>query len=197
MIFSTGQIAMESGEINQFPFRDNGFSSAQEMAAIPGTMIDVAVRLLHENTGNILDLGCGNGLLVAAIASRLPGVTPIGVECVRDRANRGRATLERTGGRLYVGDMFSQEQPWFGQQPYLLTILMIGRLLEVGVQLRQALIRDLKRHTNLLLLYTYGDPLSMSEVATQLLSSAFPGAIQMAGVEDGSLPRIWVPPHRT
>src|SRR5437899_450786 len=135
---------MEPGEIKQFPFTDNGFSSAQEMAAMHRIMVDVAVRLLYESTGNILDLGCGNGLLVAAIASRLPGVTPMGVECVRDRANRGRATLERTGGRLYLGDIFSQEQPWFGQQPYLLTILMIGRLLEVGVRLQQALIGDLK-----------------------------------------------------
>ncbi|MGC2697162.1 MAG: hypothetical protein WA738_15360 [Candidatus Angelobacter sp.] len=174
------------------PHMDNGFSSAEGMAASHRVMSDAALRLLHGHTGKILDLGCGNGCLVAAIASRFQGVTPWGVECVPDRANRGRSTLERAGGRLYVSSIFSLDQPWFNHEPYLLTMLMIGRLIEVDVQTQRTLIRDIERNTRLLLLYTYGDSLSMSDKATRLLSTAFPGAAPMAGVEDGSLPRIWV-----
>jgi SAM-dependent methyltransferase len=164
------------------------------MAASHRIMIDAAVRLLQGHDGRILDLGCGNGRLVAAIASRLPGIIPCGVEYVREKASRGRATLERAGGRLYVGDIFSRERPWFDEGPYLLTILMIGRLLEVGVRPRRALINDIKRHANVLLLYTYGDPLSMSAEASGLLGSTFPSAARVdPGIKrDGSLPRLWV-----
>jgi hypothetical protein len=184
---------MELGELTQLPCLDNGFSSAAGMAASHRIMIDAAVSLLRGHTGKIVDLGCGNGVLVAAIANRLPGVIPCGVECMFDRANRGRAMLERAGGRLFLGDIFSQEQPWFDHEPYLLTILMIGRLLEVGVRRRRALIADIERHSNLLLLYTYGDSLSMSDKASRLLESTFPGAARMdPGDENGSLPRLWV-----
>lgn len=184
---------MEGTDLTHAPYLDNGFSSAEGMAASHRIMIDAAVSLLHGQSGKILDLGCGNGRLVAAIASRLPGVIPCGVECVLDRANRGRATLERAGGRLHVADIFSQEQPWFDHGSYVLTILMIGRLLEVGVRRRRTLIADIERHSNLLLLYTYGDSLSMSDEAGTLLESTFPGAARVdAGVEEGSLPRLWV-----
>ena len=188
---------MEGTDLTHEPYLDNGFSSAESMAASHRIMIDAAVSLLRGQSGRILDLGCGNGRLVAEIASRLPGLTPCGVECVFDRANRGRAPLERAGGRLHVGDIFSQEQPWFDNESYALTILMIGRLLEVSVQRRRALIADIERHSNLLLLYTYGDSLSMSDEASRLLESTFPGAARMdVGVEDGSLPRLWVYPFR-
>jgi hypothetical protein len=183
---------MKLHHMKEVSYRDNGFGSAEGMAASHRVMIDATVSLLDGQTGNILDLGCGNGLLLAAIAHRLPGVTPMGVERARDRANRARATLEQAGGHVYVGDIFSLEQPWFNGESFLLTILMIGRLLEVDLGSRRDLIADVERHTNLLLLYTYGDSLSMSDAASQLLSSTFPGAICVAGIEDESSPRLWV-----
>jgi len=172
-------------------YLDNGFSSAEGMAASHGVIIDIAMRLLHGQSGRILDLGCGNGRLVAEIAGRLPGITPCGVECVLEKANRGRATLERAGGHLHVGDIFSPERPWFDHQPYVLTILMIGRLLEVDRQRRLALIADVEHHSNLLLLYTYGDSLSLSDEAGKLLEHTFPNAVC---IDDGagSLPHLWV-----
>jgi hypothetical protein len=186
---------MKPGKNEQLVYEDNGFSSAKAMTTLHRAMLDAGVSLLRGQTGNILDLGCGNGSLVTAIASRLPGVVPFGVECLPDRAQRGRTRLELADGHLYIGDIFSAEQPWFDSDPYLLTLLMIGRLLEASEARRSALIRTLEHHTILLLLYTYGDPLSMSRACTQLLANAFPRAVCMAGLGDGSLPRIWV--HKT
>lgn len=186
---------MEPDDSEELVYKDNGFISAEAMAALHRVMIDMGVSLIRGQAGHILDLGCGNGSLVTEIASRVPGIVPFGVECVPDRANRGRTRLELAGGRLYIGDIFSAEQPWFGNEPYLLTLLMIGRLLEVDDRPRGALIRKIERQTNLLLLYTYGDSLSMSDASSRLLERAFPGAVCIAGVINRSLPCVWL--HKT
>lgn len=76
--------------------RDDGTSSQVPLAAWLGPLTDDDERLLHRVTGPVLDVGCGPGRHVAALARQ--GVVALGVDvspvAVRTARSRGGHAIE-------------------------------------------------------------------------------------------------------
>lgn len=115
---------------------DNGFTSLVVMQAAHDVVRDVAGHV-----DRALDLGCGNGRLVQAIASH-----PFGVEGDRDRA--GRSVVPVCGDRI-------EDLRWRGV--YDLVLLMPGRLLEMSTAVADDVRQALRASTSRLVVYAYGD----------------------------------------
>ena len=60
--------------------RDNGFASPEAMSALQRPLVSLARRRLKGVTGHVLDLGCGNGALLAKICDGESGLIPHGVD---------------------------------------------------------------------------------------------------------------------
>ncbi|MFZ2031035.1 MAG: class I SAM-dependent methyltransferase [Vitreimonas sp.] len=139
-----------------------------------------------------MDLGCGNGRLVATIARLHPGLIPVGVEIDPLRADRGCDVLNRASGQLYCADIFSSASPWFEGERHQLTILMVGRLLEADERARRSLVHRLRSAAHFVLLYVYADWLGRSEEIERVLGDLFPDATREGACDTGMMTRIWI-----
>jgi hypothetical protein len=101
-----------------------------------------------------MDLGCGNGALLAKIHAADPRIQPFGVEAIEEKVAHGRLVLGPLAAGLWVGDLFDVEE--LGLRRYALTLLMPGRLLEVPEARAERLRAWLAASSERLLVYAYG-----------------------------------------
>lgn len=137
-------------------FADNGFTSASAMRAAHRPIVDLASRHIGAGEAAVLDTGCGNGALLAAVCERVPGAIPGGIDVAPDKIARARALLPRFASRFAVANLFDAEAPWRHQQADLV-LLMPGRLLEVDDRRREDLLEWLARTRCAVLVYAYDD----------------------------------------
>ncbi|WP_248962910.1 hypothetical protein [Sphaerisporangium perillae] len=138
-------------------YRDNGFQSLSAMRRLHAPIVKAAISCLGESEGNIADLGCGNGALLRAIASRAPGrLRGFGVEIDPAKVRRSFAILEGTDIDLVSGDLFEVDR-WAAGRRYLLSLLAASRLTEVSPDEARAFHSRLSRYSKKLLLYSYPD----------------------------------------
>ena len=141
---------------------DNGFKSAIEMAKAHLPIVNLVARLAHPESNFVVDLGCGNGALLTAIARAVPGVVGTGLEVDPARADRGVKGVV-SGIQLVTGDMFAiydkiPAAPEGAGRKFML--LMPGRLLEVSQERSRKLREYLSRADATIIVYAYGDWLS-------------------------------------
>ena len=137
----------------------NGFISKDAMDAAH----DVLLQVLKNNftwgncCGAVLDLGCGNGVLLDKICSEYSGMTPHGVEILKDRFFSAYSFLSDTGeiamGSISNFDLWSKDK-------YDLVVLMPRRLKELGSD-GKAVREKLLQVTGAFLLYGYGDDIGV------------------------------------
>lgn len=124
---------------------DNGFSSLEAQEA--------AHRVVAAAVGGVssaLDLGAGNGALLARIAAGRPGRW-VGIEADAVRAARAVPGVELRHGAL-------EARKWGG--PYDVALLMPGRLREIGGELVAEMVRAALRDAAArVVAYAYGDVL--------------------------------------
>jgi hypothetical protein len=143
-------------------FSDNGFTSAQAMTKAHRPLVELAQQVLQTQAGNILDLGSGNGALLAAIQSRCPAVHPVGVEINPTAVAHAATVLQhppganknQTIGQIRQGDLF--DTTTWGDRDYALAILMLGRLAE-HQNIADTFLQTLGQRCATLLVYLYGD----------------------------------------
>jgi SAM-dependent methyltransferase len=136
---------------------DNGFNSIFGMKQAHKPIIDLALATLAGTSGNVLDLGCGNGLLLKAICDKNAAVVPFGVDSEAERVAHAEVILPQFAGNFVCGDMFALDNLWTEGWEFELVILMPGRLLEVAPERAAHLRWWLQEHARYVLVYAYGD----------------------------------------
>lgn len=135
---------------------DNGFSDLAAMRRRHELIASLVVGALGSSDGPaVLDLGCGNGALLASLRARVPGLRVCGVEYDGGRADRGREAFDLSEDELLVGNILSLEAPWEQVDHYDIVMLAVNRLLEAKESERDWLLANIRRKSSRLLLYTY------------------------------------------
>jgi 2-polyprenyl-3-methyl-5-hydroxy-6-metoxy-1,4-benzoquinol methylase len=151
---------------------DNGFSKREAMDWAHAPLVAMARTALR--SGAVLDLGCGNGALLAKICAGLPDVAAHGVDRSGAVIQHARQLLPNFAGNFRVADLFDVAS-WSEGRSYALVILMVGRLLEVPDDPRQRVVESLRHSTTTVLLYKY--PGWSSEDLAKLIENAGLGPI--------------------
>ena len=136
---------------------DNGFESIAAMEEAHRPIITAAVAALAGSEGAVVDLGCGNGVLLDKMKAAAPGVSPFGIDLDPVHIEHARELHRAAAASFVVGDMFDDEGLWSSGNRFSLAIVMPGRFLEVGPERAVALRARLRTHCDRVLLYAYGD----------------------------------------
>lgn len=136
---------------------DNGFASIAAMDNAHRPVVEGAIAALAGASGDVVDLGCGNGVLLEKIAAAVPGVVPYGIDIEPVRIEHARLLQSKRATNFVAGDVFGDDQLWPDGRRYALAILMPGRLVEAGPERGSALLHRLRTHCDCVLLYAYGD----------------------------------------
>lgn len=110
------------------PWRDNGFSTPEAMAAAHAAVVNQVGTVF-----SALDLGCGDGALLARLRGAVCARTAdfVGVEVDPGRASRG---LMRHGGWVWIREGRIEELRREDAEAASVVILMPGRLLEMAAE---------------------------------------------------------------
>ena len=127
---------------------DNGFRDKASMRAAHDLILRVTERTLLE-PGFVLDLGCGNGLLLDKLQERYPFLEPTGVEIDAERVARARL---RHSGSIYETDILDVDT-YLGN--YQLILISLNRVKEAGHESVGLFLSRLKTCTRYLLVYSY------------------------------------------
>lgn len=152
---------------------ENGFSDEKGMEQAHGVLLTVLANI-QSKPYHILDLGCGNGLLLQKVRDRLGGGTVHGVEI---NALSAAAAYNRFDSEMMIwhGNI-SDLHLW--PREYDLTIFMPGRLAEMDDQNRSRVLNHLSQNSKMVLLYTYAFP---TVELTSVLGSEFRTISSAAG----------------
>ena len=113
---------------------------------------DLIIRATNKvalNKGDILDLGCGNGLLLEKLHKKYGFLSPIGVEVDETRVRKARM---RHSGGIYQTNVLDIDV-YLGS--YELILLSLNRLRELDTVTAAMFLGHLKEHTQYLFIYSY------------------------------------------
>jgi uncharacterized protein len=134
----------------------NGFTSAEGMSGSHRSIIEVACATLSGRPDStVLDLGCGSGLLLHAIAAKTQA-RPFGIEYEKRKASYAHRLFRNLGGAAWQGDIYSDERPWL-DQPYSLVIVPATSFIEAPSEVSGWLLERLMRSAQELVIYAYDD----------------------------------------
>jgi hypothetical protein len=159
---------------------DNGFASVEAMDAAHAPVVEAAVAALGGTGGDVLDLGCGNGVLVQKIEAAAPGVVPHGIDVDPARIEHARLVVPRHAGNFVAGDLLDDTTVWPDGRRYAIAVLMPGRLLEAGPERSAALLRRLRERCAQVLVYAYADWLERP--------GGLAGLAREVGLDPGAVP---------
>jgi len=151
---------------------DNGFASVAAMHDAHRPIVDAANRLLDGRGGDVVDLGCGNGALLASLMDAAPGIMPFGIDLDSSRIAHARTLHPAQASNFFAGDLFDDSPLWTAGRRYALALLMPGRLLEAQPVETARLRRRLSSCCDRILVYAYPDWLSRAGSLGQLAGRA-------------------------
>jgi hypothetical protein len=136
-------------------FADNGFPSREVMELSHKPVVKLAATTLSKAGGNVLDLGCGNGMLLKKICDSNQNVIPWGVDRSIDKIDHARLLSPRFTDNFALADIFDDCGVWSEGREFALVILMLGRLMEVPEERSQLLLRRIRERGRNFLVYAY------------------------------------------
>lgn len=104
---------------------ENGFSSAEAMHHAHSKLIGVVESQITDSS-RVMDMGCGNGLLLYGLKTRNPNVPVMGIDIAEKPIKRGKAMF----GSVYLSQESIQAGSWTALGPNLVIINPV-RLLEM------------------------------------------------------------------
>ena len=178
---------VQMGAVPSFPpwyATDNGFSTVAAMDSSHEPILKTANSVLAETSGMVLDLGCGNGVLLKKLLDASPSIVPFGIDVEAGRIAHARELLPRFADNFVVGNLFDMKLAWPEGRRYALALLMPGRLLEVDPAQAAGLRVRLKDQCDRILIYAYGDWLTryrnLKGLAAEAGLKLTDGAVDMA-----------------
>ena len=164
-------VGIPDDQLNE-PFRDlewyyadNGFISREIMDLFHEPILKLAAETLRQAAGNVLDLGCGNGVLLRKICSSNSKLIPWGVDISGDCIAHARLTSPRFADNFVVADIFDDRMVWSKDREFELVILSLVQLTEVPEEQANKLLGRIKEHTRDLLVYAYDGDGCLEELA--------------------------------
>ncbi|MBI5905853.1 MAG: class I SAM-dependent methyltransferase [Deltaproteobacteria bacterium] len=148
--------------------RDNGFATRFAMDRAHDPIVKLAIATLGNAGGSILDLGCGNGALLAKIVNQVPGAIPFGIDLNASAVEHASEVLPTFNGNISVGNLFDADR-WAADRRYELVILMVGRLREAPPDSAKLVVDALIRCASNTLVYVYSgwSPESLSTIVAR------------------------------
>ena len=158
---------------------DNGFTSVKAMNEAHAPIVELVTAVFPQQPARILDLGCGNGALLQAICKENSLIEPFGLDAIKNRVDHAKQLLPEFGSNFVVADMFA-ESGWldndhFGKlraDYFNLVLLMPGRLIEASPEQAETLKLNLKKFSQRILVYAYGDWLTQHDGLAGLCETA-------------------------
>jgi SAM-dependent methyltransferase len=138
---------------------DNGFATRAAMEAAHRPIVDLAVAALAGRRGQVVDLGCGNGVLVRRVCAAALGLVPVGIDADPERIAHARELAPSHSADFVVGDLCDADRLLPGAR-FALALLQPGRLLEVDGAAAKRLRAWLRRRCPTVVLYAYPDTLA-------------------------------------
>ncbi len=151
------QLSCESFFREEWYHADNGFSSRQDMDVCHQPIVKLAKEILARGDGAVLDLGCGNGVLLKSICDVNNNLVPWGVDVSSVAIAHARMLMPHYTENFVVSDIFDECLVWAEDRAFELVILMLGRLTEVPGERSEALVRRIRGQAKNLLVYAYDD----------------------------------------
>lgn len=150
-------------EVDPPSWRDNGFATWAAMEAAHATI----ERAVPADAQSIIDLGCGDGALLARLRASRPGARCVGVDCDAGRIARGRRRHPALA--LEVGRIEDRIQVL---RDVDVALFMPGRLFELPQELAHHLMLALRNRQRVkrLVAYAYSDHLPLPLGAVSLAS---------------------------
>ena len=150
-------------------WEDNGFVSREAMDVAHDVVLEV-VRATAGEVRSALDLGCGDGALLAKIAEGCEGRW-VGVERDHERLERGRqqhneVTFHEAEIASWIKTRAWVESELSSLEPFDVALLMPGRLLEMTSEDADRVRRTLPKLARHLVVYAYDDMLKKYESAS-------------------------------
>ena len=134
---------------------DNVFRTRRRMDRAHRPIVALACRTLRGRGGDVIDLGCGNGALLAKIRALEPAATPFGVERDPLRVAHARVLLPDFADHFFAADL--GWHPLLGsERRFALAILSPRRLQEAESAAAERLRAWLHARCDRLLVYAYG-----------------------------------------
>jgi hypothetical protein len=138
-------------------YADNGFASEVAMETLHEPIVSAARKALNDQGGNVLDLGCGNGVLLAKVCQGRSDLIPYGIDSNEVAVTHARKTLPQFAGNFVQGDLFDIELWDSGKRRYKLALLMLGRLFEVPGERAAEVVKSLRSSCSRIVVYAYPD----------------------------------------
>jgi hypothetical protein len=159
-------------KLNDWYFLDNGFASAFGMDSAHEPIVQFVSNHLTERSGSILDLGCGNGVLLQKITNAKRCIIPYGIEISLEKVKHAGLLMPKHRENFHVGSMFCEDLLSILDKSFELVLLMPGRFLEVDQIHWHILYNFLDRNAKNIMVYAYGDWLSRFEGLGRLANLA-------------------------
>ena len=149
-------------------YTENGFASLPAMDQAHAPLVRLAAETLVGG-GAVLDLGCGNAMLLKKICERVgPGAVPCGIDLRQAHIDRARTVLPHYASNFQTGDMFggmfAGNDRAALRRRYRLVMLGVNRLLEAPEERARQLLEEIRQWTEYLLIYSYPSAGSASDL---------------------------------
>ena len=129
-------------------WEENGFGNKDAMDHFHQVILDAIGDMKYIPGGNVLDLGCGNGVLLGRVVGDRFDLIPHGVEMDRQRCMSAATNIH--WGIFTMGSIF--ELNTWNEDMYSLVLLMPGRLLETTRATAEQVRKQLYEKTDLVLI---------------------------------------------
>ena len=146
---------------------DNQFRSVRHLDRVHRPIVRLALSVLENRPGNVIDLGCGNGALLRKIARNNPHINVFGVDIQQRRIDHAHLLFPEFPDNFRCGDLFDNEWIWPTGRRYALALLSPTRLMEGSPEAAARLKERLANRCDQILLYKYGWRLGTLEQLAQ------------------------------
>jgi SAM-dependent methyltransferase len=134
--------------------RLNGFTSAAAMLRAHAPLVLAVRRRLGTGAGEIVDLGCGTGVLLGKIVAGSK-LRPHGIDLRARAIAIARRNLPGWATQFHVGSIFDESPVW--TRHFQFAVLSLRRLCETDENRAKALVARIRAHTQHLLIYAYAE----------------------------------------
>ena len=134
---------------------DNEFSDPSELAEAHAPIVKLALQVMDDRAGRVIDLGCGNGALLQKIHRGNDRIVPFGVDIRQGRIDHAHLLLPSFRENFRCGNIFDNDWIWAGDRRYALVIVTAARLFETGPEAAARLRKRLAERCENLLVYAY------------------------------------------